>query len=72
MRWRLNLCWRDRVTRSLVFPISMNRDVPILGRCPECGTDVSRARILVEYEKDNGTTGRWAECPGCEDVVSPE
>ncbi len=43
-----------------------------LGRCPDCGEDISAAWILVEYEKDDGSTGIWAECPVCETVVSPE
>jgi hypothetical protein len=30
------------------------------------------AWTLVEYEKDDGTEGVWAECPGCGDVVAPE
>mgnify|MGYP000733482917 FL=1 len=50
----------------------MNADESSLGRCPECGEDISEAWTLVEYEKDNGTEGVWAECPVCEDVVAPE
>jgi len=62
--------WMEgNVTRSL--PLCMTSDAS-LGRCPDCGERISRAWLLVEYEKDNGTTGIWAECPSCEDVVSPE
>jgi len=50
----------------------MNADESSLGRCPECGEDISEAWVLVEYKKDDGTEGVWAECPACEDVVSPE
>jgi hypothetical protein len=50
----------------------MVRDNSQLGRCPECGTDIPSAWVLVEYEKDDGTEGIWAECPGCNEVVSPE
>jgi len=50
----------------------MTRKTPDYGRGPECDTDISAAHILVESETDNGTTGIWAECPGCDDVVSPE
>ena len=41
-----------------------------MGECPRCGEDLSR--ILIEYEKDDGTEGVWAECPQCDDVVDPE
>jgi len=50
----------------------MGNDTPELGQCPECDQDISAAHVLVEYEKDDGTTGIWAECPICDDVVSPE
>jgi hypothetical protein len=50
----------------------MTDDIPKRGRCPECDEDISVAHVLVEYEKNNGTTGIWAECPICDDVVSPE
>ena len=52
--------------------LSMNADESFLGRCPECGEDISEAWTLVEYEKNDGTEGVWAECPVCEDVVAPE
>jgi hypothetical protein len=47
-------------------------DTQILGRCPDCGEPIPTAWILVEYEKDDGTEGVWAECPTCDDVVAPE
>jgi len=50
----------------------MNAGESPLGRCPTCGEDISEVWILVEYEKDDGQTGIWAECPACEDVVAPE
>lgn len=53
-------------------PLSMNADESFLGRCPECGEDISVAWILVEYEKADGTEGVWTECPACESVVAPE
>ncbi|CQH63594.1 small CPxCG-related zinc finger protein (plasmid) [Halobacterium hubeiense] len=43
-----------------------------LGQCPNCGEPISHAWLLVEYTKDDGTDGVWAECPSCEDVVEPE
>ena len=45
---------------------------PPLGNCPKCGEELSSAYVLVEYEKDDGTTGIWAECPICDEVVSPQ
>jgi predicted RNA-binding Zn-ribbon protein involved in translation (DUF1610 family) len=50
----------------------MTQNTSVLGRCPECGADISRAWLLIEYEKTDGTTGIWAECPTCGEVVSPE
>lgn len=50
----------------------MTRDWSMLGRCPECGEDIPRGWLLIEYEKADGTTGIWAECPVCEAVVSPD
>jgi hypothetical protein len=51
---------------------SMPADESFLGRCPECGEDISEVWILVEYEKEDGTEGVWTECPACENVVAPE
>ena len=62
--------WRAGVTRSL--PLSMTENTRILGRCPDCDDRIPTARLLIEYERGNETKGVWAECPGCETVVSPE
>ncbi len=32
----------------------------------------TRLVFSVGYEKDDGTTGIWAECPDCDKVVSPQ
>ena len=53
-------------------PFMSDDDTRVLGRCPDCGKRISQAWLLVEYEKDTGETGIWAECPDCEDVVAPE
>jgi hypothetical protein len=50
----------------------MNTDESSLGRCPDCGNRIPEAWLLVEYTKDDGTDGIWAECPACEDVIAPE
>lgn len=50
----------------------MNTDESSLGRCPDCGESIPTAWLLVEYEKDDGETGIYAECPGCQEVVAPE
>ncbi|TQR21913.1 hypothetical protein C9J85_18855 [Haloferax sp. wsp5] len=53
---------------SIPFPCLMTRQS--LGRCPNCDERITTPWLLVEYEKDDGTEGIWAECPMCEDVSS--
>ncbi|WP_457769213.1 DUF7837 family putative zinc-binding protein [Halobacterium salinarum] len=50
----------------------MPTDDSSLGQCPDCGDPITSAWLLVEYRKDDGTDGVWAECPSCGDVVAPE
>ena len=50
----------------------MPSDETVLGRCPDCGEDIPEAWLLVEYTKDDGETGIWADCPACSKVVAPE
>jgi hypothetical protein len=50
----------------------MPEDTKELGDCPDCGESISPAWALVEYERDDGSEGVWAECPVCEDIVEPE
>jgi len=50
----------------------MSDDTETLGRCPDCDERIPTLWTLVEYEKDDGTDGVWAECPVCGDVVAPE
>ncbi|WP_455429065.1 DUF7837 family putative zinc-binding protein [Halopenitus persicus] len=38
-----------------------------LGKCPHCGGEILSYHVLIEY-----TSGVWAECPDCRDVVDPE
>lgn len=59
------------VTRSF-YPLSMSDKRKTLGRCPRCDEQIPPAWALVEYEKDDGSDGVWAECPVCEDVIEPE
>jgi hypothetical protein len=59
------------VTRSF-HPLGMPADDSSLGQCPDCGERISAAWLPVEYSKDDGTDGIWAECPSCEAVVAPE
>lgn len=44
---------------------------PVLGDCPHCGEPVTEPWLLIEYERENGDSGRYAECPVCGDVVRP-
>jgi len=41
-----------------------------LGCCPFCGAPIPESAVIIEYEVD-GDTRRFAECPGCEEPVSP-
>lgn len=50
----------------------MHDDTQRLGRCPDCGEQIPEAWLLVEYKKNDGTEGVWAECPVCDDVIAPE
>ena len=43
-----------------------------LGACPQCGREIPPAYLLIEYELEDDTVGRWAECPDCEEVVDPD
>jgi len=43
-----------------------------LGVCPECEADIDPLQILIEYEQEDGETGRFVECFGCDEVVRPE
>ncbi|SDE86821.1 DUF7837 family putative zinc-binding protein [Halorientalis regularis] len=50
----------------------MNTDESSLGRCPDCGERVPETWLLVEFKRDDGSEGIWAECPACEKVIAPE
>lgn len=63
---------REDHCHTLLPPRSMPDDTQILGRCPECGGRIPIPWLLVEYEKDNGEAGIWAECPDCAAVVAPK
>jgi len=40
------------------------------GRCPVCGSTITRQDILIEYER-GGDADAFAECPDCLRVVHP-
>lgn len=44
---------------------------PSLGRCPRCDAEITPAYLVIEYETDGGRSA-YAECPGCEEIVTPE
>ncbi|WP_436927596.1 DUF7837 family putative zinc-binding protein [Halosimplex amylolyticum] len=48
----------------------MQSNIDPLGTCPECGSALVPADVIVEYETDNGHR-YYAECPACETVVHP-
>lgn len=74
--------WTVRDPFQVSFPLHF-RAVPImgssstvtgpttLGHCPECGKRITTGWVPIEYERDDGRTGRWAEYPGCARVVDP-
>lgn len=42
-----------------------------LGRCPRCGAEIPEAYLLIRYETAAGEESSFAECPDCEDVITP-
>jgi uncharacterized protein with PIN domain len=42
-----------------------------LGRCPNCNQAIADWDVLISYVRDDGTLGRYAECPDCREVVPP-
>lgn len=50
------------------MPVSTGRT---LGTCPRCESTIPTGRLLIEYETDSGRD-LFAECPGCEVVVTPD
>ncbi|WP_192918677.1 DUF7837 family putative zinc-binding protein [Salinigranum salinum] len=50
----------------------MNTNTTSLGRCPECGRSVPVGWTLIEYERADGESAVFAECPSCEAVIRPE
>lgn len=48
----------------------MSETQDALGHCPHCATRIPARRLLVEYDAADGP-GVFAECPDCEDVVTP-
>jgi RNA polymerase-binding transcription factor DksA len=49
----------------------MATDTNSLGICPECGAEIQAFQLLIEYEQENGTRGRFAECLSCDAVIRP-
>lgn len=48
----------------------MSQTASALGRCPDCGASIPAGRLLIAYERADGTAV-YADCPGCRDVVHP-
>jgi len=61
---------RHTVTRSLQSLRMTSNSA--LGCCPDCGERIPTRWCLIDYEREDGTEGVWAECPACKDVVAPE
>ena len=52
--------------------VTMRPNQALLGNCPDCGEDVTSLSKLIEYERTDGATGIYAECPACDAVITPE
>ncbi|WP_083874960.1 DUF7837 family putative zinc-binding protein [Haloferax sulfurifontis] len=50
----------------------MTSDSTILGRCPDCGEETEAYQSIIEFEDSDGSTGVFAECYSCDEVVRPE
>jgi len=51
---------------------SMSKKHNELGCCSFCGTTITASQAIITYDTDDGTTGIWAECPKCDEIVDPE
>lgn len=43
----------------------------VLGACTFCGETVTDRYVIIEYGRESGELGVWAECPGCHEIVDP-
>lgn len=43
----------------------------VLGACTFCGETVADRHVIIEYERESGELGVWAQCPGCREIVDP-
>lgn len=43
-----------------------------LGECPNCSESIADCDVLIRYDRSDGSTGVYAECPDCREVVAPE
>ncbi|WP_449271783.1 DUF7837 family putative zinc-binding protein [Haloferax litoreum] len=50
----------------------MTRNSSTLGRCPDCGEEIDASQSIIEFEDADGSTGVFAECYSCDEVVRPE
>ncbi|OYR82212.1 hypothetical protein DJ84_11075 [Halorubrum ezzemoulense] len=51
--------------------MASNNQAGALGGCPICGAAVQTQHEIIQYSTTAGELGRWAECPGCGEVVDP-
>lgn len=49
----------------------MTDDSTPLGYFPTCEREIGGAWKLIEYQQSDGGTGIFAECPPCDDGVTP-
>ncbi|WP_142860737.1 DUF7837 family putative zinc-binding protein [Salinigranum halophilum] len=58
------------VTPSFAF-IYPDPDSSSPGSCPDCGQPLPSGWTLITFERDDRSTGVFAECPSCGKVVRP-
>lgn len=47
-------------------------DRSMLGACPNCSEAIADHDVIIEYECTDGSTGVYAECPDCREIIAPE
>lgn len=43
----------------------------LLGCCPNCGEEISDVFKMIEYTREDGSIGIYADCPVCREIVTP-
>jgi hypothetical protein len=52
--------------------MSSTEDLPPLGECPLCDSEIPVGNLGLTYRPEEGWPRMLAECPDCESAVHPE